>query len=49
MELITDTDIRTKETIDRLRVSGAGIIRTDESGAITVKTDGKKYGVEVFR
>lgn len=38
-----------KETIDRLRVSGAGIIRTDESGAITVKTDGKKYGVEVFR
>lgn len=38
-----------KETIDRLRVSGADIVRTDERGAITVKTDGKRYGVEVFR
>lgn len=36
------------ETLKRLRDSGADVCRTDESGAITVKTDGNRFTISKF-
>lgn len=37
------------EVLARYRGIGAGIFRTDEQGAVTVSTDGKKLLVKGFR
>lgn len=36
------------ETVERLKEAGCQILRTDKNGAIILRTDGRKYGIEVF-
>ena len=38
-----------KELMERLRGTGTRILRTDEGGAVTVRTDGEKVRAECFR
>ena len=37
-----------EETLSNLKDAGADIFRTDESGAVNVRTDGKRYYVETY-